>query len=169
MPFPGRSYHGGASSSTTFHHPQTPSSRTARASMSVSGSCMAVRSCAGIASGESTGSNLRSLVQWNLGHSPLVPFCSRRRRAILDRTCNQEIIRTLLAKRGVGILFWIGIAFWWFPIAENEDVSFNASCLHRYCHVFGLEGVGLLFYLLFGIVLILVGVFVTSLLLRVLR
>jgi hypothetical protein len=69
----------------------------------------------------------------------------------------------------VGLLTWIGIASWWFPIADSEDAAFNASCLHRYCHVSGLEGVGLLFYLLFGMVLVLLGTLVTSLLFRVLR
>jgi hypothetical protein len=68
-----------------------------------------------------------------------------------------------------GLLVWVGMGLYWLPLASRADAISNAQCAHMYCHVSGIETGLLVIYLIYGVVLVLLGSVITSLLIKRVR
>jgi biotin transporter BioY len=68
-----------------------------------------------------------------------------------------------------GLLVWVGMGLSWLPLAWRADAISNAECAHMYCHVSGIETAVLVIYLIYGVVLVLLGSVITSLLIKHVR
>ena len=65
-----------------------------------------------------------------------------------------------------GLLVWLGMGLSWLPLAWRADAVSNAACAHMDCHVSGIETSLLVIYLFYGVVLVLLGSVIISLLIK---
>ncbi|GAC1565853.1 MAG: hypothetical protein NVS2B2_37440 [Ktedonobacteraceae bacterium] len=63
---------------------------------------------------------------------------------------------------GTGLLVVVGIYTYWLPIVLQHDAETNAFCATHYCHVSGIELSLLTLFLLYAIVVVLLGSAISS-------
>lgn len=65
-----------------------------------------------------------------------------------------------------GVFTWLGMYAYLFPGVATHDAQDNAYCATHYCHVSGIGTTFLALYLLYGIILVLLGSVVTVLIIK---
>jgi hypothetical protein len=70
---------------------------------------------------------------------------------------------------GMGLLVLAGVAAYASPLATAADAKSNAYCAVHECHVGGIEAAVLTFYLLYGVVLMLISTGITCFIIKRIR
>jgi hypothetical protein len=70
---------------------------------------------------------------------------------------------------GTGLLVMAGVGAFWFPITSSDDAQSIAECAGRYCHFVALETGVLIYFLIYGVMLVLLSSVITSLIIKRIR